>query len=210
MQTKKNKDKKTNPSKLISLGPWVLSKIRKAIVGVFKNCFSQNKFDEDLSAQISIYPSQEIYLSHQEKIEDLKLVGVFKSEEMTSKPLSTTPLLTEDVAVKSSTELDVFTSQIPLFSNNKRLAFLPIYPEGKSPIELDLKSFYSTLNSYKKLNSYESHPTLTPQNHNSEILFKPIMPKYEKGQSPWELDKPSTTVNRAESFTPPQLRFFSA
>ena len=65
VETKKNTDKKTNISKLISLGPWVLSKIRKAIVGVFKNCFSQNKFDEDLSAQISTCPSQEIYLSHQ-------------------------------------------------------------------------------------------------------------------------------------------------
>lgn len=217
--SKVNKDKKTNASKLISLGPWVLSKIRKAIIGVFKNCFSQNKFDEDLSAQISIFPSQEIYLSHQEKIEDLKLVEVFKSEEVTSELLSATPLLTDDVAVKSSTELSVFTSQISLFSNDKRLAFLPIYPEGKSPTESDLESFNSTLNSYKKLNSPESHPTLAPQNHNSEILFNPInpinpiksiMPIYAKGQTPWELDKPSTAVNRAESFSPHQLKFFSA
>lgn len=206
---KTNKDKQTNPSKLISLGPWVLSKIRKAIVGVFKNCFSQNKFDEDLSAKISTCPSQEIYLSHQEKIEDSKLLEVLKYEEVTSKLLSATPLPPEHVSLKSPTELDVFTSQIPLFSNDKRLAFLPIYLEGKSPIESDLESFNSTLNSYKKLNSPESHPTLTP-NQNSEILFKTIMPVYAKGQTPLELDKPSTAVNRAKSFTPHQLRIFSA
>ena len=176
--TKKNKDKKTNPSKLISLGPWVLSKIRKTIIGVFKNCFSQNKFDDDLSAQISICPSQEIYLSHQEKIEDSRLVEVEKFEEKTLSQLR-------------------FANDVALFPS------FPIHAKSKSPIELDLESFNSILNSYKKLNSPESPPTLTPQNQSFEIPFKPIEPIYAEGQSPWELDKPSTIVSYAKSFSPP-------
>ena len=176
--TKKNKDKKTNPSKLISLGPWVLSKIRKTIIGVFKNCFSQNKFDDDLSVQISICPSQEIYLSHQEKIEDSRLVEVEKFEEKTLSQLR-------------------FANDVALFPS------FPIHAKSKSPIELDLESFNSILNSYKKLNSPESPPTLTPQNQSFEIPFKPIEPIYAEGQSPWELDKPSTIVSYAKSFSPP-------
>jgi hypothetical protein len=85
---------------------------------------------------------------------------------------------------------------------NKNYNEMPIQqPEANQPISkfVEDPQFSKIIKSHSQLNSSSS----LPLNLNNGLLFEPI---YAEGKSPSELDRPSTAVSYAVTFSPPDSK----
>ncbi len=189
---KHNKDKISNPSKIISLGSWGLSKVRQAFKNSVKSCFKKNNIDEDLTIVSSEFaPSSEIY-------ESLKPI------QASPMPTNYEPLNLVDPAHRE-------TDRILRLQNAYKEKFRSPTKFEQSPksTQLNDDKFYEALNSYYTINYSSSY---FPFSNSLNSALKLI---YPDGQHPHEIDKPSAKIrfksfqdmnqlmtNRQNNFTP--------
>ena len=145
---KPNKDKITNPSKIITFGSWSLSKIRKPIkkfTGYARSCFGEKNTQNVSTDDLTILPqefiaSTQTYSSYEEKtVEEFSKTTSPEDSSIYHHEIEIIKTQIDDVVKgykpqHQQAPLNYEMELIPL-----KTALKPIYSNGESPLEINQK-----------------------------------------------------------------------